>query len=91
MSDKPKFNDEFPDLVERIRVGKEKLKVDGLGKVSSLEGLTEAEAKAKIEAAGLVARITRKDGELYIVTRDYRLDRINLEIVKEKVTKAYTG
>ncbi len=70
---------------------KEKLEVDGLGKIPSLKGLTEAEAKVKIEEAGLVARVTSKDGQPLIVTRDYRLDRVNLHIEKEKVTKAYTG
>lgn len=36
-------------------------------------------------------RICRKDGNEYVVTRDFNPDRINLEMVNEKVTKAWRG
>lgn len=57
-------------------------------------GMTEAEAISTIEGVSserLSYRITRRDGESYPMTMDYRLDRINLEIDVGVVTKASIG
>ncbi len=57
-------------------------------------GMTEAEAIATIEGVSseqLTYRVTRRDGESYPMTMDYRLDRINLEIDKGVVTKSSIG
>jgi hypothetical protein len=57
-------------------------------------GMTEAEAIATIEGVSseqLTYRVTRRDGESYPMTMDYRLDRINLEIDNGLVAKASIG
>lgn len=57
-------------------------------------GMIEAEAIATIEGVSseqLTYRVTRRDGESYPMTMDYRLDRINLEIDNGVVTKASIG
>lgn len=43
-------------------------------------GMTKQDAKALCEKRGLKARITSEDGEFFIVTMDYRLDRVNFAI-----------
>ena len=57
----------------------------------SLIGLTEKGAVRKINAAGLKARVRRRDGKSFIGTCDHRMDRVNLEIDKGRVTKARIG
>ena len=57
----------------------------------SYVGLTEKEAIAKAKAAGSPWRITRKDGETFMVTQDFVANRINFEIDDGKVTKATYG
>ena len=55
---------------------------------------TEAEAIQTIEGVSseqLSVRITRRDGENYAMTMDYRIDRINLEIDNGIVTKSSIG
>lgn len=59
--------------------------------VESLIGLPEADAVAAVEAAGFEARIVARDGEYFAVTADYRVDRVNLEIVDEVITAASIG
>jgi hypothetical protein len=66
--------------------------------LSMLVGKTEEEAKELIEATkddglgeGLRWRDVRRDGQAYVCTRDYRLDRVNLETEKGIVTRAYLG
>jgi hypothetical protein len=56
-------------------------------------GLTESEAIELIESKdGLISyRITRRDDENFVVTMDYRTDRINLEIEKDFVVSANVG
>ncbi len=57
-------------------------------------GMSEVEAIQTIEGISseqLMARVVRRDDENYAVTMDYRLDRINLEIDNEVVTKASIG
>ena len=57
-------------------------------------GMSEAEAIetiAGISSEYLTPRIVRRDDENFIVTMDYRLDRINLEIDNGIVTQASIG
>jgi hypothetical protein len=57
-------------------------------------GMSEAEAIetiAGISSESLTPRIVRRDDENFIVTMDYRLDRINLEIDNGVVTQASIG
>lgn len=56
-------------------------------------GKTEAEAISLItgKGVGLIYRVVKRDGESFVVTMDYRTDRINLEIEKDIVTAANVG
>lgn len=57
-------------------------------------GMTEEQAIQTIEGISiedLTYRVTRRDDEFYLVTMDYRLNRINLEIDSGVVTKASIG
>ncbi|MFM1777806.1 MAG: Peptidase inhibitor family [Actinomycetota bacterium] len=57
-------------------------------------GMSEAEAIetiAGISSEPLTSRIVRRDEESFMVTMDYRLDRINLEIDSGIVTKTSIG
>ncbi len=54
-------------------------------------GKTVEEAKALCDAIGFQLRITREDSNWFIVTRDYRTDRVNVEIEHEKIVKASIG
>lgn len=56
-----------------------------------LIGLSENVAIEKIRRAGLKSRITEKDGQLYICTRDLRSDRVNLIIKDGKVISSNIG
>jgi hypothetical protein len=57
----------------------------------TLVGLTENDAIAAIVAEGLVARVVARDGEYFMVTEDYSVSRINLEIENDRVTRATVG
>lgn len=54
-------------------------------------GMSEAEAGAAVKDAGCVLRIVERDGEAYMVTQDYRTDRVNVTIVAGVVTAASVG
>ena len=57
-------------------------------------GMSEAEAIetiAGISSEALTSRIVRRDEESFMITMDYRLDRINLEIDDGIVTTTYVG
>ena len=56
-------------------------------------GKTEAEAISLItgKGVGLIYRVVKRDGESFVITMDYRTDRINLEIEKDIVTAANVG
>lgn len=45
-------------------------------------GLSEADAKAKMTAAGFAVRVTKIDGRALMVTRDWNPKRANLELEK---------
>ncbi len=59
--------------------------------LASLEGMSQSAAEQAVAAAGFTTRIVSVDGVGRPVTMDYRSDRINLEIVGGKVTKATAG
>jgi hypothetical protein len=63
---------------------------DGL-EVSKLVGKTEEQARVLIERAGLRVRISGRDGEHYILTMDYWIDRVNIYIENDKVVEASIG
>lgn len=54
-------------------------------------GLSELEATASLEAAGFTVRIAARDGEDFILTQDYRTDRVNLVVDGGVVTNAEIG
>ena len=53
--------------------------------------MSEEEAKATIQAAGYTFRLTAKDGSYFIVTRDLRSDRVNIQTFGGKVISAKVG
>lgn len=59
--------------------------------IKKLVGLTEADAVAKIVAAGMKCRVRNRDGKAFIGTCDFRMDRINLSIESGKVINATIG
>jgi len=59
--------------------------------LNSLEDLEEKEAIALVKAAGLKCRVVERNGKPFIVTRDYKTDRVNLHIAFDKVYKASIG
>jgi hypothetical protein len=51
----------------------------------------EVDAVEAIEQSGRVARIAERDGEGYILTKDYNPNRLNLIIVTGLVASVYVG
>lgn len=49
------------------------------------------DAIATIESAGFEARIISRDGQMFPVSRDFREDRVNLEIINGVVSNAHIG
>jgi hypothetical protein len=49
-------------------------------------GLDEVDAKRAFTEAGWSMRVTRRDGQGCVCTRDYRLDRVNVEVTAGVVT-----
>ena len=54
-------------------------------------GMKEADAVAYITKQGKSSRVVSRDGQSFIVTADYRTDRIDLVIVKGNVSSSYVG
>lgn len=59
--------------------------------ISVLPGKTKKEAIDLCKQGGYLPRITKEDENHFVVTHDFRFDRINLEIEKGIVTKANLG
>ncbi|QBI18848.1 hypothetical protein ER308_04355 [Egibacter rhizosphaerae] len=59
--------------------------------VEDLVGLGEQEATERLEAEGASVRVVYRDGELFVVTDDFRPDRVNLHIEDGEVTDATIG
>lgn len=57
----------------------------------SLIGLDEIKASQLIAVAGGQVNIVMRDGIPYKTTTDFRMDRVNLELRGDKVTKAFIG
>jgi hypothetical protein len=58
---------------------------------ASLYGLTSDQARTKVEAENVVCRIGSVEGQPLIVTRDYRTDRISIDILNDRVVGAKVG
>jgi hypothetical protein len=59
--------------------------------VRSVVGLEKEAAIKLLQDNGFKTRITREDDTSYFVTCDLRMDRVNLQIEKGKVTKVDMG
>lgn len=52
---------------------------------------TESEAQLAAEQKALILRVISREGEQYIVTKDYRVNRINVTILEGNVTACFQG
>ena len=59
--------------------------------VDSLIGLTEDEARKVAGERGWTVRVAMRDGEAFMLTTDYREDRVNLTVEKNAVTSVQIG
>lgn len=59
--------------------------------VKDLVGMKEAKAIQTLGDLGVKIRIVHRDGVNYVVTADFKTDRVNLSIVNGKVSKADVG
>jgi predicted small lipoprotein YifL len=57
----------------------------------SLIGLTEDEAKKVATERGWSIRVAMRDGEAFMLTTDYRQDRVNITVVNNLVTSVQIG
>jgi hypothetical protein len=57
----------------------------------SLTGLTEDEAKKVATERGWSIRVAMRDGEAFMLTTDYRQDRVNITVVNNLVTSVQIG
>jgi hypothetical protein len=57
----------------------------------SLIGLTEDEAKKVATERGWSVRVAMRDGEAFMLTTDYRQDRVNIVVAKNVVTSVQIG
>jgi heat shock protein HslJ len=64
---------------------------DALAMATEVLGMSEVDAQAAIEGAGLTFRVVSRDGEGLAVTDDYSVSRINVAVVDDKVTEATIG
>jgi hypothetical protein len=58
---------------------------------ATLIGMSKAEAIDCVNRFSATHRITQEDGQSFVVTKDYRMDRVDLTINKGIVTKATVG
>jgi hypothetical protein len=59
--------------------------------LDTLINLTEEEATNKANENGYYVRVTQRDGKDYMITCDFRIDRINFHIENGFVIEATTG
>jgi len=64
---------------------------EALAMATEVLGMSESEAQAAVEGAGLAFRAVSRDGTGLAVTDDYSVSRINVAIVHGKVTEATIG
>lgn len=58
---------------------------------ATLLKMEEADALSMISKRGFESRVVMRDDDLAVVTRDYRLDRVNLSIVAGVVVQSTIG
>jgi hypothetical protein len=56
--------------------------------IRRLVGLSEREARERAAEVDCTVRVVRRDGDSLPVTRDLRRNRINVEVVGDRVTRA---
>lgn len=56
-----------------------------------LIGMQEMEAERVINSWGFYSRVVRRNGHSYLITKDYDIKRINLEIDFGLVIQSYVG
>ena len=78
-ADTPLGDTDSKALVERI-----------CGELMSAKA-TEAQAQFAAEQSALIFRVTAREGEYFAVTKDYRINRLNVEISSGKVAKCTQG
>ena len=61
------------------------------GPTTTLVGLGETSAAAAAAELGFTVRVIARDGEWFPVTKDYRVDRINVVIDNGTVVRAFIG
>jgi len=59
--------------------------------VADLVGLETEAARELAEKKGLTFRVGERDGERFLLTLDYRLDRVTVSIVDGIITQASLG
>lgn len=57
----------------------------------TLVGMTNKQAQSWADENGFTCRVTSKDGEGFIVTCDYNIHRINLDLEQDKVVRVVVG
>lgn len=57
----------------------------------TLVGMLLTEAQAKIASWNCISRVCEQDGKHFMVTMDYRQDRVNLSVIDDKVTFVRVG
>ena len=56
--------------------------------LGAIVGLAEVEAIESLRAMGLTVRVVERDGESFVISRDYRGDRVNLVVTNGMVVSA---
>ncbi len=59
--------------------------------IKKLIGKTEKEGIEIAKSHGYTVRLIKKDGESFVVTMDFRFDRINIEVENDIITKCNLG
>lgn len=58
---------------------------------ATLLGMNVVEAEALAKSQGFMSRIVERDGESFMITMDYRTNRVNLIVENDIITKAHVG
>jgi len=59
--------------------------------LKGIMGLDEEAALAFIKRYGMISRVTRRDENWVVCTRDFRRERVNIELDDGLVTRAEVG
>lgn len=68
-----------------------KLRNNGIIEKREYVGKTLQEAKEYAESGGFTIRIVEEDGKAFMVTRDFKTNRLNLRLRNNKVTDVFGG